>query len=321
MNFETIQNFTILTDVKSPIDIDLANVPLNKFLRIIVKGNLEKSDALQLNQLAAKFEKYSIVTQTEVVSDLSFLKWMDNLNHFSINRYDEKYLESFAYLPDDLEQLSIASLNSSKGTLDYLRRFKNIKRLVIDSEVKDLSILKELKSLEDLQLYQVKGFDLNLLQELPNLKKLIIRFGDIRDLNPLSHLNQLEHLDLWKLKDIENLDWMENMHSLKWIKFGALNKVTNFPNLSHLKNLKYVELEQLKSLERIDNLATAPNLEKINLGQMNQIPIESYQAFLNHPRLKELTTGYSSKKKKKEIEEMLNLPMVSFEAFYFMKEF
>ena len=321
MKIETIQNFTILSDVKSPLDTDFTNVPRKKFLRIIVKGELDKSDSIKLNKLASNFEKYSIVIQTEGITDIGFLKWMKNLNHFSINRYSAKDLESFIYLPNTLEYLSIASLNSSKSTLDYLVKFKKLKKLVVHSEVKDLSILKELKSLEDLQLYQVKGFDLNILLKLPNLKKLTIRFGDIRNLSPLRNLSQLEHLDIWKLRSIENLDWIQNIDSLKSLEIGALNQVINFPNLMNLKKLNYVKLEQLKSLESIDSIATAPKLEKLNLVQMNQLPVKSFEAFLSHPNLKELTTGYSSKKKRREIENMLNLPIVTFEPFYFMKEF
>ena len=114
MKIETIQNFTILSDVKSPLDTDFTNVPRKKFLRIIVKGELDKSDSIKLNKLASNFEKYSIVIQTEGITDIGFLKWMKNLNHFSINRYSAKDLESFIYLPDTLEYLSIASLNSSR---------------------------------------------------------------------------------------------------------------------------------------------------------------------------------------------------------------
>lgn len=321
MKIETIQNFTILSDVKSPISEDLINVPNKKFLRIIVTSKLESEDAKKLNKFASTFEKYSIVVAGELVSDLNFLKWMENLNHFSINKYTTKDIESFDYLPDDLEQLTIASLDSSKIGLDYLLRFKKLKKIVITSEVKDLSILKELKSLENLQLYQVKGFDLYTLSELPNLKKLTIKFGDIRNLVPLKNLNQLEHLDIWKLRDIENLDWIENMTSLKSIDIGALNQVTHFPSLENLKKLKYVKLEQLKSFESVDAIATAPKLEKVNLIKMNQISVKSFKSFLNHSNLKELTTGYTSKKKKQEILDMLNLPIVTFEPFYLMKEF
>jgi hypothetical protein len=54
---------------------------------------------------------------------------------------------------------------------------------------------------------------------------------------------------------------------------------------------------------------------------MNQIEVEDYNAFKDHPTLCALTSGFSSRKKNSRVNELLGKPIVEYELFRNTNEF
>jgi hypothetical protein len=134
-------------------------------------------------------------------------------------------------------------------------------------------------------------------------------------------VSKLQKLDLWKIADLEDLDWLASLTDVCSVEIGGLSKVQSLPKPNKLTRLSYIKLDQLKSLSSLVPLAALPKLSRLHIDGMNQIPIEDYLALANCSSLKEVTPGYSSKAKNEQISQELGLPRVKYEPVHDIREF
>lgn len=126
--------------------------------------------------------------------------------------------------------------------------------------------------------YEVKNGELHLPygteidwldDEIGELEKL--RFDEIEGFEKLTNLKKL-YCDIYELRKIENIDHLQNLESLVIENSPYLNKIENLDNLTNLKILDLTD-SNIAVIENLDHLI---NLESLRLGKNYETSCEDY---------------------------------------------
>jgi internalin A len=193
--------------------------------------------------------------------------------------------------------------------LQYATNLKTLETRLYWASLRDLTPLTNLLKLEQLSL-DVDYFENNIrpLSGLINLKRLVLRSGNVGDISPLSGLVNLEYLDLSVnyipdasplsgLVNLEYLDlaynrrisdisWATNLTNLKYLNLWG-NAISDASPLSGLVNLEYLDLS-FNDIPDASPLSGLVNLEYLDLAY-NQISSISWATDLTN--LKHLDLG------------------------------
>nr|WP_294490141.1 leucine-rich repeat domain-containing protein [uncultured Anaerosporobacter sp.] len=136
------------------------------------------------------------------------------------------------------------------GTLQEIPKpigkLKNLKVLVIndrmrESTISDISCLKDLTKLEELQISGNKIKDLGPIKDLLQLIYLDLDNNNITDISILGNLINLEHLDLSD-NSIKDISILKNLIHLKELNLSG-NNISDTSVLNFLTNLEYQNIE------------------------------------------------------------------------------
>ena len=307
---------TILQHLQSPLERTSFPRPGTRQLRLIFEGPVSADDAAWLGAYSAAYETTHVVIGHNMPLPLSldFLSHFPAFSGFTLLSYKFTQFSELEHIPESIQELELGELQSSQLPLDILARFPHLESLSLSGHITGCEAIGELDNLKKLFLYMMTLPDPGLLGSLSALKHLVVMHGGMSDLSVVSSLADIEHIQLWRVRGLDNLDWLAGSSALKILELGALSKVKELPSFQRLTNLEKVHLEQMNGLQCISALKDARNLESVHISQMNQLPMESYESLRGHPSLCELTPGYSSKKKQRMVASLLNLPHVVYPA-------
>ncbi|MFX1374946.1 MAG: leucine-rich repeat protein [Promethearchaeota archaeon] len=203
----------------------------------------------------------------KVVSDIYGFKFLNNLEHLSIQRNELKEISHLKHL----SQLKTLILSNNK-----LERIEN---------------LQYLSNLEELNLSNNKIGKIENLEPLINLKKLTLSDNSIKSIENLNLSVKLESLDLShnEISDIKNLDKLENLERLNL----SSNKIEGLNGLSCLNNLMWLYLND-NSIVKIEGLSTLSKLKGLYLSNNKINRISSLENLLSLKKL-ELSNNKISK--------------------------
>lgn len=155
-------------------------------------------------------------------------------------------------------QMSISGIPSK----DQLHEIAFSEKLVINdnSEIWDLSPIKEFVNLKELELTNTAVTDLSPLSDMSSLEKLVCARNPISSLEPISELVNLKYLDCQDTP-IEDLKPLRNLIELEVLKFSG-TEADNLKHISSLINLRLLEcfntdvkkLKHLKGLYQLEKL-------------------------------------------------------------------
>lgn len=133
--------------------------------------------------------------------------------------------------------------------LDGIEYCVNLRSLTLrGGSISDLSPLRGLKKLEEINLYNNLIRSVEPLQDLPALESLDLTLNLIHDLRPLSRLPRLRYLHLSGNR-IFNLNPLGQMPQLEKLSLGA-NPFSDISPLSNLKNLLILDLREERTYAR-----------------------------------------------------------------------
>ncbi|MFX1257565.1 MAG: leucine-rich repeat domain-containing protein [Promethearchaeota archaeon] len=200
---------------------------------------------------------------------------------------------------------------------------------IYDKEIKNISELKGLQNLVNLEKLSLKNkliSEIKGLEKLKNLKKLNLTNNKITEIKALQNLVNLEKLILQgnQISEIKGLEKLKNLKKLN-LKY---NKITEIKCLQDLVNLEELILEH-NQISEIKGLEKLKNLKKLNLmcnkiteinGLQNLVNLEELYLYdnkikeikgLNHLMgLRVLLLGTNKISEIKNLEKLVNLELL-----------
>ena len=237
-------------------------------------NELTDEDFAKLRQL--------LLSQTIEVTDIKILRKFTGLIQLKLDiRYPQKAIPQWMKI---LAKLGIYNLDK-RFTIDLspLKNMTELKELDLShSSINNIEALAALSNLENVILFYNKVSDIEPLKHLTKLKTLYINCSLIPDLKHLEKLTNLTDLRITEgqFSDIEPLTKLKNLKIL----YLQSSHLSNIESLKKLTNLTYLGLRysQLSDFEPIKNLT---NLEGISL---EGTPITNLEPIKDMTKLKHL---------------------------------
>jgi hypothetical protein len=262
-----------------------------------------------------------------LVCDLAFTSIMTNVHHFSVNCRDVEgvehisamqnleslgieiyHLDRFDFLNQitpHLKKLSLGQTKSNKPDLTPLKRFGSIQEIYIEGQHKNIEVLSDLKSLQDVTLRSITTPDINYLSPLKSMWSLDIKLGGIRNINGIAGMNNIKYLELWQINGLSDINVISSLTGLQYLFLQSLRQVTGLPSFSQLTNFRRIYLENMKGLEDIRSLVNAPVLEEFIHADNRKFLPQDYIPILKNRTLKKTFVGFSSKKMSLQFNDLL----------------
>ena len=207
-------------------------------------------------------------------------------------------------LPPSLEVLHLEEAKSKTLSLKPLRRFQKLRRLYIERHHKDLNVVSELGSLEEVVLRYVTVPSLSFLNSLQKLRLLDLKLGGTKNLDILGDLANLKQLEIWQVSKLANLDDVVKAKNLRVLYLQDLPNVTQLPSFAPMKELRELHFNHLKGLKNIVPVTEAPRLEWLTLTSAPHCSAETFKPFLKHPTLKRVSVGLGSFRKNRDVRAL-----------------
>lgn len=244
------------------------------------------------------------------VPDLEFLRFFPRLLRFSADTFYQspESFDGLRHLRPDLHSLTLGSTHK-RLSLGPLEHFQGLRRLFLQKHTRDIDVLRRLPSLRSLTLREITLPDLAVLLPLTGLRSLDLKLGGTRDLSLLPQVGQLEYLELWMVRGLDDLTPLAQVTTLRYVHLEALKRVTALPaDLSGLVQLDSMYLETMKGLSDLTPLMTAPALRQLALVNMTHLQPAQVGVLADHPTLRILIPGLGSDRKKRAVRQLIPLP-------------
>jgi hypothetical protein len=207
-------------------------------------------------------------------------------------------------LPPSLKILYLEEAKKKTLSLKPLSRFQKLRRLYVERHHKDLNVVSELGSLEELVLRSITVPSLSFLSSLQNLRVLDLKLGGTRNLDVLGDLANLKKLEIWRVSRLMNLDDVVKARDLRVLYLQDLPNVTRLPSFAPMKELREVHFDHLNGLKNIVPVTEAPGLEWFSLTSAPHCSAETLKPLLRHPTLKRVSVGLGSFRKNREVRAL-----------------
>ena len=209
--------------------------------------------------------------------------WLATVKYLNIGQRKDPLERKGLELMPNIEVLGIG-FTPIKDIRPVLQ-FKHLKQLwMTKTGVTNYDFLKEIPTLEGLDISQNDITDLSFLKDYPNLKTVAAAGNDLTDISPLAKLKNLESLNL-DYNNISDISALTKLSKLKAVSLehnqlqdvSALSQkedltrlfLSNNPNLN-LNTLKASKLEELtadnSNVESLNFLKSNPNLTTLSLN-------------------------------------------------------
>lgn len=320
MEVQTYKYTTIWNAGKDANGISNLSPPQTASVRIIVGPTIKLAELTALAKAASRAPRVRLVIVGPSNPAWLSLRLFKNLVGLQAYGLDETNLEDFQYVPNDIRELELGIDEKPNLFGETLSRFTSLTRLSLSGKLTDLDIARFLK-LTDLSLCYFPNLELKPLLEHKSLTALKVQHGSIMTIPGPKLTSKLQKLNLWKIKGLDDLNWLGSLTSLRSLELGGLPNIQLLPELAKLKGLTYIKLDQLKSLTSLASITKLRALTRLHVDGMNQIPIEDYRALAKSSSITEVTPGYSSKSKNEQVGRELGLPRVQYEPIYDITEF
>lgn len=320
MEVQTYKYTTIWNAGKDANGISNLSPPQTASVRIIVGPTIKLAELTALAKAASRAPRVRLVIVGPPNPAWLSLRLFKNLVGLQAYGLGETNLEDLQHVPNDIRELELGIDEKPNLFGDTLSRFTSLTRLSLSGKLTDLDIARFPK-LTELSLYNLPKLELKPLLAQKSLTSLRIQHGSIINIPSTRLISNLNKLDLWKIKGLDDLNWLGSLTNLCSLELGGLSDIQSLPELSKLKQLSYIQLDQLKSLTSLAPIAKLPALARLHVVGMNQIPMEDYLALAKSSTVTEITPGYSSKSKNEQVGRELGLPRVQYEPIYDITEF
>lgn len=279
-------------------------LPNRPELKIRIFGHYSQDCDLSFLVNVANVKNLSIDCLMDA-TNVDTLSQLRNLNTLSVGIYSLNNFDFLNLLPISLNKLSLGKTKSKKPNLSCLNRFSEIEELYIEGQQNNIEVIGELKNLKKLVLRSISPKDISFLRKPAKLWSLDIKLGGIKDLSQLEGLANLKYLELWQIRGLSDISVISSLPGLQYLFLQSLRNVTKFPDIADLKSLRRIYLENMKGLTDISELIQAPALEEFIYTAAQNMSPEQYQDLLRINSLKRAFFGFGSDKKNQRMLKMM----------------
>lgn len=213
-----------------------------------------------LNEFYQKYPEIGLRILWYDEMNFDFYSQLPALRNFDVSSYNTS-----DYTPllqnKKLTDLGIGETKSTSVDLSFIKEFEYLTTLWIDGMKKGLESAAELPRLERLTFRGVKLNNLDLINNLKNLKQLRLLFGSYKNLDAIANVKSIRTLEISRTRQIPNYDFLKSMHNLNSLYLEGMSKMESLPDLTGLINLKRIQIDNNSRLTDISNLNQLPNLE------------------------------------------------------------
>ncbi|WP_250277497.1 hypothetical protein [[Clostridium] colinum] len=210
---------------------DKAKQTIQKCLDDIIKDNEE--DILIPDDYIEDEIRYQLCLSNKEPITKNILNKLERIDFFEIDDNDIKVYCEFLSKYTNIKSIVIDSLNPLK----YDGKIENSSSKYC---LKDISPINKLKFLEELSFnWGIEKIDFSTLKDLDKLKKLEIKFGMLNDITFISHLNNLEHIEIMLSNNVKDLSPIAQLENLK-ILYLYTNIKLDMEIFKNMKSLKKI---------------------------------------------------------------------------------
>ncbi|MGB5990159.1 MAG: COR domain-containing protein [Marinifilaceae bacterium] len=223
--------------------------------KIIEEEKLNKTGTLSLG----------VCNLSEFPKEIFELIWLEELSFERKRNQKNPSVLRIDRLPTEFKKLTKLRKLSLGGVDSNLR-------------IQDISILGELKLLEEINLSSNAISSIKVLEELPNLISLNVKDTLINQIDEIRSFTNLHELRVNKL-DVADFDFFANFKSLTSLEIGE-SKITDISFLRYLANLTSLSLQNnnISNIEKISNLK---GLHELDLSKNNISDISCLKMSVN----------------------------------------
>jgi hypothetical protein len=230
---------------------------------------------------------------------------LSHLRSLSVGIFDLKSFDFLQELPATLETLFLGGTRSKKPDLGVIARFHNLRELHIEGQHKNIDVISELTTLEELTLRSITTKDLSYVAPLTNLWSFDLKLGGVTDISALSSLDSLKYLEAWQVRGLSNLEVIASLSCLQNLFLQSLPKVRQLPPLDQCSSLRRVVLQNLKGLQDLSPLENAPSLKEFLLIQGENFQPEDLSPVLANPILARAGAHFGSQKRNDQFASLV----------------
>lgn len=243
------------------------------------------------------------------ITDLDFLRHFPFLRSFQADAlyHSLANIDGLGFLPDDVAFIGLGQ-TKAKLTLRPLARFKELHRLYLEGQTKDIDVIGELTELRGVTLRSITLPDLSLFIPLANLRALDLKLGGTKNLDLLPALTSLEYLELWMVKGLSDLSSVAELPHLEYLFLQALRQVQRLPDMGRMTGLKRLWIETMKGISDLSPIRDAPNLRQLAVVDMGHLQPEALEPIVGHHTLESVRVFLGSKRKNDAVAKLINLP-------------
>src|SRR5271157_57499 len=184
---------------------------------------------------------------------------------------------------------------------------KNLTRLELrDTQVRDVSPLKDLTNLTTLQLFYTPVSDVSPLKELKNLTTLDLGYTQVKDVSPLKGLTNLTWLNL-SLTKVSDVSALKELPKLTWLDLNG-TRVRDVSPLKGLTNLTTLDLSRAP-LSDVSPLKELRNLTTLYLSDTKVSDVSPLKELTNLTTLDLTGTKVSDVSPLKELTNLTELDL------------
>ncbi len=169
--------------------------------------------------------------------NVAYIAEIPELDFLSLGIFNLTNFDVLEQLANTLKELTLGATRSKALSLAPLMRFQILKKLYIEGHSKGIEVLSELPLLEDVRLRSVTTPNLRYLRPLQNLRSLDIKLGGIRSFEGIEEKASIKYLQLWQIRELENIDVVSMLSGLQNLFLQSLPRVKRFPDVADASSL------------------------------------------------------------------------------------
>jgi hypothetical protein len=192
--------------------------------------------------------------------------------------------------------------------LRVLASLPELRSLALDGQAKQIDVLSDLEALRWLQLGSITLPNLDLLGSLKKVRYLAIHGGSTTDLRPLGAMMQLTHLQLGRIRRLDDLSEISALRNVRHLWLFNLQRVEHLPRLDRCARLTRIDIDALRHLTDLRPLTAAPALRELALTDMRHLQWEHVEVLRDHRTLEAALIKTGSLKRNTTFADGLGYP-------------